>query len=197
MAEETNKVPNEGIEDESFPIDESNKVDSLHIMEEETSSEEIPSEKQLLQEKLEKSQKEAEENYQQFLRARADLENYRRRSRKEMEDLGKYASLTVVEKLLPVVDNFERALEAADKTPETSSLYEGVEMVYRQLQSALQDAGLTLIEAKGEPFDPHQHNAVMQEENADVEPGTVIEDLQPGYRFHDRVIRPSMVKISK
>ena len=109
----------------------------------------------------------------------------------------KYASLSLIESLLPVLDNFERALEAADQTQKSHSFYEGVEMVYRQLQNALQEAGLSRIEAKGEVFDPHQHNAVMQEEHGECEPNTVLDELQSGYRFIDRVVRPTMVKISK
>lgn len=144
----------------------------------------------------EQLQKQAEENHQQFLRARADLENARRRARKEKEDALKYAVVPLLDSLLPVLDNFERALEAADQNDNAQVLQEGVEMVYRQFLSVLSQAGLTMIEAEGKPFDPHEHNAVMQVESDVHEPGMVVEELQAGYRYLDRVIRPSMVKIS-
>ncbi|MBA4493127.1 nucleotide exchange factor GrpE [Paenactinomyces guangxiensis] len=144
----------------------------------------------------EQLQKQAEENHQQLLRAHADLENVRRRARKEKEDALKFAVVPLLESLLPVLDNFERALEAADQNNDFRGLQEGVEMVYRQFLNVLSQAGLTMIEAEGKPFDPHQHNAVMQVESDQHEPGIVVEELQTGYRYQDRVIRPSMVKVS-
>ncbi|TCS94775.1 nucleotide exchange factor GrpE [Hazenella coriacea] len=140
--------------------------------------------------------KQADENHEQMLRARADLENSRRRFRKEKEVALKYAAVPLLESLLPVLDNFERALDAADQSEHHQGLQEGVEMVYRQFLGSLSQAGLSLIEAEGKPFDPHQHNAVMLVPVEGVEPGLVVEEVQSGYRFLDRVIRPSMVKIS-
>lgn len=140
--------------------------------------------------------KQADENYELMLRARADLENSRRRFRKEKEDALKYAPVPLLESLLPVLDNFERALEAADQSQNHHGLQEGVEMVYRQFLGVLSQAGLSLIEAEGKAFDPHQHNAVMLVPVEGVEPGIVVEEVQSGYRYLDRVIRPSMVKIS-
>jgi molecular chaperone GrpE len=134
------------------------------------------------------------------MRARADLENYRRRAKKEKEEALKYANVPLLESLLPVLDNFERALEASDQTAEVSSdakaIKQGIEMVYRQFLQVLHAQGLELIDALGKPFNPHEHNAVMQVETDEVEPGIVIEELQAGYRFQDRVIRPTVVKVS-
>jgi molecular chaperone GrpE len=138
----------------------------------------------------------AEQTHAQYLHALADLENFRRRARKEKEDAVKYAPLPLLEALLPVVDNFERALAAADHHDNAQLLKEGVEIVYRQLSAALSQAGIRLIESKGKVFDPHEHHAVMQVEDDRVESGIVVEEMQAGYRLHDRVIRPSMVKIS-
>lgn len=140
--------------------------------------------------------KEADQKHEQLLRARADLENSRRRFRKEKEDALKYAPVPLLESLLPVLDNFERALDAADQSKHYQGLQEGVEMVYRQFLGALSQAGLSLIEAEGKPFDPHEHNAVMLVPVEGVEQGIVVEEVQSGYRYLDRVIRPSMVKIS-
>jgi molecular chaperone GrpE len=157
-----------------------------------------------LRQELEEAKKEAEnwkekaeQNREHYMRALADLENYRRRARKEKEDAIKYSVVPLLESLLPVLDNFERALDAADDSGNVKTLQEGIEMVYRQFLNALSQAGLTLIETEGRPFDPHEHNAVMQVESSEHEPGTIVEELQPGYRYLDRVIRPSMVKVSK
>lgn len=144
----------------------------------------------------EEEKQKAEENYNQYLRARADIENFRRRARKEVEQSLKYGVVPLIESLLPVLDNFERALEAADQNKSSATLQEGIEMVYRQFLQVLSEAGLTLIEAEGQPFDPHMHNAVQQVHSEEYEPGIVVEELQAGYRFHERVIRPSMVKVS-
>lgn len=145
---------------------------------------------------IETLQKQVEENYELFLRARADLENYRRRARKEREEAVKYAGVPLIEALLPVLDNFERALKASDQTEDQQTLQQGVEMVYRQLTTALSDAGLTVIETAGQEFDPHLHHAVMNVEDESLDSGMIVEEFQPGYRYHDRVIRPSMVKVS-
>lgn len=138
----------------------------------------------------------AEENEERFMKARADLENFRRRARKDQEETAKYAAASLVESLLPILDNFERALEAGATTEESKALHQGVEMIYRQFFQVLQDKGLSVIEAEGIPFNPHEHNAVMQEAKEGVESGIVIQELQKGYRFKERVIRPSMVKVS-
>lgn len=159
---------------------------------------------EMLLEQLEQAQihitelnEKVEENHRNYLRALADLENYRRRARKEKEDALKYASVPLIESLLPVLDNFERALDAADGNQDVKVLQEGIEMVYRQFLQALSKSGLTLIEAVGQPFNPHEHNAVMQVATDDVESGVVVEELQSGYKYAERVIRPSMVKISQ
>ena len=103
----------------------------------------------------------------------------------------------VAEQLLPVLDNFERALAVETTNEESKSILTGVDMVYRQFIEALNQEGIEEIEALGEPFDPHFHQAVMQEKSEEHESGIVIEVLQKGYRLKDRVIRPSMVKVSE
>ncbi|EST56411.1 molecular chaperone GrpE [Brevibacillus panacihumi W25] len=139
----------------------------------------------------------AEENQNKMLRAMADMDNLRRRVRKEQEDLAKYASLKIVEELLPVLDNFERALAADRESMTVESLLTGVDMVYRQMVQVFEKEGLQAIEAKGQPFDPHIHQAVMQTQDPDFDSGVVVEELQKGYQFKDRVIRPSMVKVNE
>lgn len=139
----------------------------------------------------------AEENQNKMLRAMADMENIRRRVRKEQEDLVKYASQKVVEELLPTLDNFERAMSADKETMTVESLLTGVNMVYRQMLQVFEKEGLQVIEAKGQPFDPNVHQAVMQTQDPEFPSGVVVEELQKGYLFKDRVIRPSMVKVNE
>ncbi|MCG5251122.1 nucleotide exchange factor GrpE [Brevibacillus agri] len=139
----------------------------------------------------------AEEHQNRMLRAMADMDNLRRRVRKEQEDLAKYASLKIVEELLPVLDNFERALAADKESMTVESLLEGVNMVYRQMVQVFEKEGLSAIEAQGKPFDPHVHQAVMQTQNPEFDSGVVVAELQKGYMFKDRVVRPAMVQVNK
>lgn len=140
--------------------------------------------------------KQAEEFHGKYLKALADLENYRRRTRRDREELVKYAAGPLLEKLLPVVDNLERALSASKETGQEEALHQGVDIIYRQLMQVLSESGLTPIESVGQPFDPHVHNAVGQVESDKYESGIVVEELQKGYRFKDRVLRPAMVQVS-
>ncbi|SDC30638.1 nucleotide exchange factor GrpE [Shouchella lonarensis] len=133
---------------------------------------------------------------ERLARVRADFENFKRRSRAEKEAAAKYQSQNLVEKLLPVLDNFERALMVEPQHEETKQLLQGMEMVYRQLETALQNEGVQVIQATGELFDPHLHQAVMQVEEEGYEQNQIVEELQKGYQLKDRVIRHSMVKVN-
>lgn len=146
--------------------------------------------------KLAEAERKAEENYQKFLRAQADLENFRRRTRKEREEQTKYASLPLIEQLLPVLDNFDRALAASTEASDVENFAKGVDMVFRQVKEILQKEGLEPIEAIGTPFDPNFHQAVMMVDSEEHESGIVVEEVQKGYKLKDRVIRPAMVKVS-
>ena len=128
------------------------------------------------------------------LRARADFENFRKRAEREKADHFKYALADFVRELLPVIDNFERALSA--KTDSAADLLMGVELIYKQLGDVLAKAGLRVIEDSPAPFDPTHHEAVTREENPDVPNHTVTEVLQKGYTLNDRLIRPAMVKVA-
>jgi molecular chaperone GrpE len=138
----------------------------------------------------------AEENQNRLLRSQADFDNFRRRSRQEREDLIKYASSKLIESLLPAFDNLERALQSSRQNPDFESLVKGLEMVFRQMEQTLSQEGLETIEAVGQPFDPELHQAVMQEEVEGAESGIVVEELQKGFKLKDKVLRPSMVKVS-
>lgn len=145
---------------------------------------------------LNELRKQADENLQRYMRVQADFDNFRRRARLEKEDFAKYASLKVIEQLLPVVDNFERALTSSKEAKDFDSLAKGLDMIYRQLDQLLVQEGLQPIEAVGQPFNPEFHQAVMQVESEEHDEGIVIEEIQKGYLLKDKVIRPAMVKVS-
>lgn len=150
-----------------------------------------------LEAELEEARRTAEENYQKWLRAQADFDNFRKRTRTEKEEMQKYASLSVIEKLLPCMDNFERALTASRENPDFDSLLKGLEMIYAQMNKLLEEEEVKPIEAVGTPFNPEYHQAVMQVESEEHEEGIVVEEMLKGYMLKDKVIRPSMVKVSK
>ncbi|WP_313891793.1 nucleotide exchange factor GrpE [Psychrobacillus sp.] len=138
-----------------------------------------------------------EEETDKSFRIRADFENYKRRVQLDKEADYKYRAQAVLTDILPVLDNFERALAVGVTTEEAASLAKGVDMVYRSLLEAVLREGLEPIEAEGVPFDPNFHQAVMQEKDDSKEAGVVLQELQKGYKLKDRVLRPSMVKVNE
>jgi molecular chaperone GrpE len=132
------------------------------------------------------------------LRKQADLDNLRRIGKLEQAEAREYALYDFLNRLLPVLDNIERALEAARSAADLPATYiEGLEMIRKQLEQILTQEGVTVIEAAGTPFDPHCHHAVMEVESEDYDPGTVAEELQKGYRHRQRILRPAMVKVCR
>jgi len=145
---------------------------------------------------LKEARAQAEELQQRLLRAQADFDNFRRRTMKEKEELAQYASSKLVTQLLPVLDNFERALAAAQTGSEEQSFVKGVDMIFRQFMQVLEQEGVKAMNAVGEPFNPEFHQAIMQVESEEHEEGIVVEEVQKGYMLKDRVLRPAMVKVS-
>ncbi|OPX87060.1 nucleotide exchange factor GrpE [Pelotomaculum sp. PtaB.Bin117] len=137
----------------------------------------------------------AEDYYNRLARVQADYDNFRRRTRQEKEDFYKYASEQLMVALLPVLDNFDRALAAEGESVE--SFKSGVQMIYRQLQDILETNGLKPVAAVGEQFDPARHEAVQQAETDEHPDNTVIEEFLRGYCLKDKIIRPAMVKVAK
>lgn len=133
----------------------------------------------------------------QFKRLAADFENFRRRVTTEREELIKFAGSRVLENLLPVVDNFERALDAMGKATEVGQVHAGVEMIYRQLQDVLSKSGVSPMDAQGKPFDPNFHEAIAQTENPDLPDETVMAEVQKGYLYNGKVLRHAMVQVSR
>ena len=132
-----------------------------------------------------------------YLRLRADYDNLARRTRLDREAAEKYRAQSLLTDLLPVIDNLDRALLAEANVEEPSSLYKGVDMVFRQLLDATAREGLEVIEAVGQPFDPNVHQAVMQESDSEQQSGVVLKELQKGYKLKDRILRPSMVSVNE
>ncbi|MGR9049312.1 nucleotide exchange factor GrpE [Halobacillus faecis] len=146
---------------------------------------------------LEQLRQEKEEINNRLLRLQADYDNFRRRTQKEKEADRKYRSQSLVEELIPALDNFERALQVEVDGDAAKNFANGMKMVYDQFKAALEKEGVEEIPAVGEEFDPHMHQAIMQVEDENYESNIVVEELQKGYRLKDRVIRPSMVKVNQ
>ena len=129
------------------------------------------------------------------MRQMAEFENFRKRTEKEKSAMFETGAKSVIEKILPVVDNFERGLAMVPEEQKEEPFVEGMTKIYRQLQTELENLGVTAIEAVGKEFDPELHNAVMQVENEELESGTVAQELQKGYKYRDSVVRHSMVAV--
>ncbi|RLQ98168.1 nucleotide exchange factor GrpE [Falsibacillus albus] len=181
---------NENAEAVEEIFDETGAVEST----EETISEDVSVEGAS---ELEELQQKLEESENRYVRLRADFENFRRRVNLDKEASEKYRAQSLVSDLLPAIDNFERALQMAPEDEKSKSLLQGMEMVYRSLLDALKKEGVEVIESVGNEFDPHLHQAVMQVEDSEAGSNVVVEEFQKGYKLKDRVIRPSMVKVSQ
>lgn len=130
------------------------------------------------------------------LRSQADFENYKKRCAREKEEATKYANTALLEKLVPIIDNFELGLAAAKSEGQESAVYSGMSLVLKQLQDFLADSGLQAIEAVGQKFDPNLHEAIAHESSDDVPDHVVLRQTRRGYKFKDRLLRPSSVVVS-
>ena len=141
----------------------------------------------------------ADENWDRLLRTTADFDNFKKRAAREKTEAAQYASFSLLQKLLPVLDNFEMALTAAQTAQgdKLASLQSGVLMIQQQLKSALTETGLEEIDATGKPFDPAWHEAISQQESADVPEDHVALQLRKGYKFKDRLLRAATVIVAK
>jgi len=195
--EETLKDQKPRMDDDKKENTESDQERSI-LDEENTNNNDMsaPEKLLMLQAELAKAKAKAEEHYDHLLRLQADFDNYRKRSQKEKTELIKYASERIVEELLPVLDNFERAASAAKVNPDFVAFSKGMDMIYRQLQTALYKEGLKAMEAIGQPFDPNLHEAVLRVTSEEHPENTVVEELQKGYYLKEKVLRPCMVKVS-
>lgn len=165
---------------------------------EEETSEEKPEKKGFFKKKEKKDKKDEQiaELTDKVKRQLAEFENFRNRTEKEKSMMFAMGARDVIEKLLPVVDNFERGLASIPEEEKEGPVASGMEMIYKQLMTALKDLGVTPIEAVGQEFDPNLHNAVMHEENEELGENTISEEFQKGYLYKDAVLRHSMVKVA-
>ncbi|MGQ9801642.1 MAG: nucleotide exchange factor GrpE [Candidatus Saccharicenans sp.] len=144
---------------------------------------------------LEQLQKAVEELKDKFLRAVAELDNVRKRAERDKEEFFQYALTDLLRDLLPIIDNFERALKSAEAATDGQTFREGVELIYRMLLNLIRKYGVRPIELQDNRFDPSLHQALASEESAEVSEPLVMEELQKGYLIHNRLLRPTMVKV--
>ena len=172
------------------------KEDTIEAAKEKT---EETAEKKIFSKKKDKKTEKLEEKLAEYedLRVRqlAEFENFRKRSEKEKAQMFEIGAKTVIEKLLPVIDNFERGLAAVTEDEKETPFAQGVELVYKQLLTSFDELGVKPIEAVGKEFDPNLHNAVMMVDDDSLESGTVAEEMQKGYMYKESVVRHSMVKV--
>jgi molecular chaperone GrpE len=166
------------------------------IAELDTSPAKLAAEIEQLRAQLDEANREAAENRAGWQRTAADFANYRRRTEQDREQNLGLANDALLSKLLAIVDDFDRALALMPPELERAGWTEGIVAIDRKLRQLLESEGLTPIEAQGQPFDPHQHEAIMQQPTADVPEGTVTQELQRGYRVRDRILRPAMVAVA-
>jgi molecular chaperone GrpE len=152
--------------------------------------------KNALPETVDELRAELDQAKERVLRCQAELDNYRKRAAREMDEHRRYANIGLIRELLPVLDNVQRAIEAAEKSADGSGLLDGVKLVAQQLQGVLERHHCVKIEALGAPFDPHLHHAILQQPSDEHPANTVITVTQDGYQLHDRVVRPSQVIVS-
>ena len=173
-------------------------VENTEVKEENTTEETVETveenKESTMEEKLEEAQKQAKDNLDKYIRQLAEFENFRKRSNSEKTAMYSNGVRDTVEKLLPVIDTFERAVEAADDKEDP--MYKGVEMILKQFMEILENLGVKEIPSKGEPFDPNVHSAVMHIDDESCDENVVVEVFQKGYTLGDKVIRPSMVKVA-
>ena len=199
MAEETRRqIPIEDTEAEKEEKQEAAAEAEPETAEAEPAEEETPqteksAETAAEEDNTEAEVKAAEAESESYMRLMAEFQNFKRRAAREKSDIHAYANEKIIGELLPVLDNFERALQT--ESGDLESYSKGMELIFTQLKTALEHAGLEEIKALGEDFDPNVHNAVMTEDSEEHDDGKISKVLQKGYKLNDKVIRPSMVAV--
>lgn len=163
----------------------------------EVSREELNQQIENLQRENQQLKEQNDKNLNQLRRLQADFDNYKKRVTKEWDQKSAEKAKDMAAQLLPIMDNFERALNNADLEKVENNFYEGIKMIYDQLNEIMENNGLERIEAEGQKFDPNYHEAVMQVDSDECESNIVVEELQPGFLFQGKLLRASVVKVSK
>lgn len=202
MAEETKNVTEENVTEEvvegvTEEVTEENAEEAVaeETVAAESDAEETEDKKGFFKKKKDKKDEQIEELTDRVKRQMAEFENFRKRSEKEKAQMFDMGAKTIIEKILPVVDNFERGFQTVQDEDKEDAFVKGMDMVYKQLMMELTNAGVTEIEAVGKEFNPDFHNAVMQVESEEFESGIVAAEFQKGYMYKDSVVRHSMVSV--
>jgi molecular chaperone GrpE len=183
-------------EEEMESVEQVDIVEEAEVVEEEAEPEEL-SEVERLQKELEEASAEAEEYLDGWRRAQAEFSNYKKRQRAEQAKIRELANANLLRKLLPVLDDFDRAIATMPEALQKLSWSQGLLMVRRKLEAILESEGVESIETEGEAFDPYYHEAVTHEEMEGYEEGEIIGEVQKGYVLGDRVLRPALVRVAK
>ncbi len=199
LKEEINQK--EEIIQEEVKVEASEVVSQEEQPSESASKEPEKSEVEILKEKLAQAEQERDMYKDQFYRKAADYENFRRQKEREISALLKFAEEGIIKKLLPTLDDLERVIKNADKflanIPDAKIYIDGVKLVQQKLLKTLEERGVTKIESVGRKFDVNYHEALTQQPTSDVEPDTIVEEFEPGYMLHDKVIRHAKVVVAK
>lgn len=163
---------------------------------EKETTEKAPEKEGFFKKKKDPKDEKIEELTDKVKRQMAEFDNFRKRTEKEKSTMYEMGAKDIIERMLPVVDNFERGLASVPESEKNTAFAEGMEKIYKQFQKVLEDAGVKAIEAAGQPFDPNFHNAVMHVEDESLGENIVAEELQKGYMYRDSVVRHSMVKVA-
>ena len=174
---------------------ETSEENTAEAEEDATEEQNVDEKKGLFKKKKDKRDEQIEELNDRIKRQMAEFDNFRKRTDKEKSQMFDMGARTIIEKILPVVDNFERGLAAVPEEQRDDAFVDGMDKIYTQLMTELDGIGVKAIECVGKEFDPEYHNAVMQVENEELEAGTVASELQKGYMYKDTVIRHSMVSV--
>lgn len=157
----------------------------------------VDAEKEALRQGLDKAQAEAKDYLDQLLRARADYANYKRRAEQDKKGLIHYGNAGLMTKLLPILDDFERAFLAVPEGLDKLTWVNGIALIHRKMQIVMEAEGLEAIRTEGQKFDPSQHEAITTEDRDDMEDGAIIAEAQRGYKLGDRVLRPTLVRVAR
>ncbi len=185
----------EAVKKESEKPEEAAAVQEVSV--EEATAVEEASELETLRKELEEAKAKAAEYLEGWQRTQAEFANFKKRNEQERKELLKMANATLITKLLPIFDDFERAFQTLPKSLLNFTWIDGIALIYRRLQAILEAEGLSVIETEGQDFDPLLHEAVTYEESNDYEEGQIIGEVQKGYRLGDRVLRPALVRVAK
>lgn len=194
ISDETEKVSEEDLSAEEERSSEESEEEIADSDSDEKEEKEEKKNKRLKRKK-DKKEEQIEELQDMVKRQMAEFDNFRKRTEKEKAQMFEIGAKSIIEKILPVVDNFERGLAAVPQEDQGGSFVEGMNMIYKQLMNELEQLGVAPIEAVGQEFNPDYHNAVMQVENDELESGMVAQELQKGYTYRDGVVRHSMVAV--